>query len=176
MQNTSMAIIHKKSYIFCIFLSLGKLFTSYCKKSLRDPRREIMFYFSICFIFSLSVSPTDLFVILPFLNTISVGMLLMQNFAASAGCSSIFTLPTVMSGVSSAISAMMGDSIVQGIHQSAQKSTRTVLLFWVTFCSKFSAVSVISLIKFLLRFCRLAAGGISPKGSSADMPDCYYFN
>lgn len=53
------------------------------------------------------------------LNTIRVGMLATLYCTARVLLSSTFTLPTVMSVHSSAISSTIGDTILQGPHQSA---------------------------------------------------------
>ena len=68
---------------------------------------------------ALGLAPTILVFSFPSLKTISVGILITPYFAARAFSSSTFTLPTVMSLLSSAISSTMGETIRQGPHQSA---------------------------------------------------------
>ena len=58
------------------------------------------------------------------------------NFWASSGASSTLTLPKAISGCSWASSSTTGESMVQGPHQAAQKSSRTGEVALVTFSSK----------------------------------------
>ena len=59
-------------------------------------------------------------------------MLTTPNRLASSGCSSTFTLPTLISLRSRAISSTMGTTMRQGPHQGAQKSSRTGLSEFIT--------------------------------------------
>ena len=73
-------------------------------------------------------------------------MLMTPNWAARSGCSSTLTLPTLMSLRSAATSSTMGDSIRQGPHQLAQKSSRTGFSLCSTSASKFALVMVMGSI------------------------------
>ena len=87
---------------------------------------------------SLGLTPTSVETALPSLKTTRVGMLITLKLRASSIWSSTLTLPTLISSLSFAISSIIGESILQGPHQSAQKSTSTVLSHFRTSCSKLS--------------------------------------
>ena len=75
----------------------------------------------------LGLAPVARLMILPSFMTTSVGMDMTPNSFASSHCSSMFTLPTLISERSRAISSTMGTTIRQGPHQGAQKSSSTGL-------------------------------------------------
>ena len=91
-------------------------------------------------IWSLGRAPTARWVNWPFLNTSSVGMLMIWNWAASSGSSSTLTLPTAISGCSAASCSTSGPTMRQGPHQLAQKSSRTGRSACRTSCAKFALV------------------------------------
>jgi hypothetical protein len=84
----------------------------------------------------------------PFLKSINVGMDITLYLSASVSASSVFTLQNFISATSSDISSMIGESILQGPHHDAQKSTSTGLSDFNTSCSKFSCVKLITDITF----------------------------
>ena len=59
------------------------------------------------------------------LKLIKEGILIILKRLANSGCSSTFTLQNLNSGCSSASSSTSGETILQGPHQLAQKSTNT---------------------------------------------------
>lgn len=74
-------------------------------------------------------------------------MLAIPNCVARAGSSSTFTFPTFkVSDFSAAISSIIGDSILQGPHQVAQKSTSTGLVEFKTSSLKFDSLIFTSII------------------------------
>ena len=76
----------------------------------------------------LDFTPLEVSVSSPFLKTTSVGILIMLNWDASSLSSSTLTEQTLISSLySSPISSIIGDSILHGPHQAAQKSLRTGL-------------------------------------------------
>jgi hypothetical protein len=71
--------------------------------------------------------------------TMSVGMLITENFSASSGFSSTFNFAITAEPSSSLpISSMTGDYILHGPHHAAQKSISTGLSELITTSSKLS--------------------------------------
>ena len=89
---------------------------------------------------ALGTAPIVLVISFPSLNATRVGMLITPKEEASSFCSSTFTFHTLMSGFSSAIWSTIGDTILQGPHQDAQKSRSTGLLDSIISLLKFSDV------------------------------------
>lgn len=77
---------------------------------------------------------------------LSGGMETMRNCMDSSPCSSTLILPTLMSSRSFAISSTIGETMRQGPHHVAQKSSRTGLSDFSTSFSKFSFVMVTTAI------------------------------
>ena len=76
----------------------------------------------------------------PSLNKISVGIDITLYLSAIVSASSVFTLQIFTSVTSSAISSIIGESILQGPHHGAQKSTNTGISEFNTSFSKFASV------------------------------------
>ena len=81
-------------------------------------------------------TPTEVAVTFPSRKTSSVGIPITRYFSASCGFSSTLIFPTVTSGCFAANCSMMGENILQGPHQSAQKSTTAVPCAFKIFSSK----------------------------------------
>ena len=89
-----------------------------------------------------SIAPDLCPITTPFWKTTSVGMLLMENRPASSVSISVLTLATRTDCSSSfAARSRIGDIILQGPHQGAQKSTRTGISELLMCRLKFSFVS-----------------------------------
>jgi hypothetical protein len=88
----------------------------------------------------LGFAPIDVATASPFLNRINVGIDITLYFNANVSASSVFTLQNLTSVTSSDISSIIGESILQGPHQDAQKSTNTGLSDFKTSCSKLASV------------------------------------
>ena len=73
----------------------------------------------------LGFAPIDVAATLPSLNKIRVGIDITLYLNAIVSASSVFTLQIFTSVTSSAISSIIGESILQGPHHGAQKSTNT---------------------------------------------------
>lgn len=90
-------------------------------------------------------TPTAEAEIFPSLTTISVGILIILNFAANSASSSTLIFPTLaLPDTSFAISSTVGDTILQGPHQDAQKSNKTGSLEFNTSFSKLCFVIFIA--------------------------------
>src|SRR4029078_10676956 len=75
-------------------------------------------------ILDLDAAPTKPSMAFPFFNIAIVGMLCIPKAPATVGFSSTFTLPNTTFPASSLAScSMTGETILQGPHQGAQKST-----------------------------------------------------
>merc|ERR1712078_372801 len=108
-----------------------------------SPFTHSSMYFSIvwakvCF----GTAPITVSIFFPFLNIITVGMLLMPYSVATAGLSSVLSLTALSFPLySSASSSTSGAIIRQGPHQGAQKSTRTGRSHFRTFSSQSASVT-----------------------------------
>src|SRR5664279_2930056 len=95
---------------------------------------------------------TNLFVsYLPALKYSTVGIFLILYFAATSGqlSTSHFTTRTFPS-YSWEISSIIGATILQGPHHSAQKSTNTGLSDFITRSSKFISFTSVAMTKYIL--------------------------
>src|SRR3989344_3262237 len=123
---------------------LGWDWLHYLSLSLSSLGKEVQ-PFMLAFIHSRSVSllaaPTRLAITLPFLKRSSVGIEEISNFSDMAGFASTSTLPNFSPFISSESWSTMGESILHGPHQAAQKSTKSTPAF--ASLSKFSSVRVI---------------------------------
>ena len=111
-------------------------------------------YLSIASIFStnlsLAVAPTTLSTILPSLKKRTVGMLRIPNCPTTSSFSSTFILPIVTRpSYSVANSSMIGDTMRQGPHHSAQKS-RTMGFPELTNSSKLASVICSAILNYVL--------------------------
>src|SRR4030042_2816381 len=91
-------------------------------------RYELILFFNSSF----GQTPIILSTKLPFLNTKSVGMLIILYLKEVAGFSSTLTLPnTTFPPISFAKSSITGVIIRQGPHHAAQQSTIIILYFFI---------------------------------------------
>src|SRR5439155_15989475 len=90
--------------------------------------------------------PTNFFLTSPPLKRITVGIALMLYLTAMLRLASVSTLPTLtLPANSSATASMVGASIRQGMHHSAQKSTSTGVPALSTSASKLASVNSLTL-------------------------------
>src|SRR5438067_828483 len=80
-------------------------------------------------------------------------MLTTSYFLVKSAFSSTFTLPTlIFPAYSLEISSTIGDKILHGPHQTAQKSIKTGWFDFNTSWSKFASVIIISAIFFVISY------------------------
>ena len=95
---------------------------------------------------SSGMAPTNCSTFSPFLKIMKWGIDLISNFWARWWFSSMFTFPNFIFPLNlSDISSTIGSIITHGMHQSAEKSTRTILSFMKLSNSFFDSSGTLSL-------------------------------